>query len=187
MCTTKVQYTAVGTADKSLLVTLADQTAVVVMRMSSSIAEFRQQIYYGPPLCARDVSPRRSPLFFTHIKQLAAIIIALGFSFGLWFGVLNYTGRSPSYPYPAGMTYIGNGIYQLPDGTYTGDIPQGTDTSYWNNVVYPSGYPYGFSGGTMNNPLYYYNAITGAYGSLGEGEDEGRKQYQVTNYECIER
>jgi len=68
------------------------------------------------------------------------------------------------------MTYIGNGIYQLPDGTYTGNIPQGTDTSHWNNVVYPRGYPYGFSGGTMNNPMYYYNAITGAYGSLGGGE-----------------
>ncbi len=59
---------------------------------------------------------------------------------------------------------------QLPDGTYTGNIPQGTDTSHWNNVVYPRGYPYGFSGGTMNNPMYYYNAITGAYGSLGGGE-----------------
>jgi hypothetical protein len=143
------------------------------MRVSNSIAELQQQqIYLGPPLCARDVSPQHSSLFFAHIKQLAAIIIALGFSFGLWFGVLNYTATRPSYP--AGMTYIGNGIYQLPDGTYTGDIPQGTDTSSWNNVVYPNGYPYGYSGGTMNNPTDYYNAITGAYGSLGVSE--GGKQ-----------
>ena len=71
---------------------------------------------------------------------------------------------------PNHVTYIGNGIYQLADGTYTGNIPQGTDTSSWNNVVYPKGYPYGFSDGTMNNPMYYYNSITGAYGSLGEGE-----------------
>jgi hypothetical protein len=140
--------------------------------MSSSIAEFQQQqIYYGRPLYSRDANARYFPLFFARIRQLAAIIIALGFGFGLWFGVSNYTAPRPSYHYPAGMTYIGNGIYQLPDGTYTGDIPQGTDTSYWNNVVYPKGYPYGFSGGTMNNPTYFYNAITGAYGSLGGGED----------------
>ena len=145
------------------------------MRVSNSIAELQQQqIYLGPPLCARDVSSRHSSLFFAHIKQLAAIIIALGFSFGLWFGVLNYTAPRPGDPYPAGVTYIGNGIYQLPDGTYTGDIPQGTDTSSWNNVVYPNGYPYGYSGGTMNDPTYYYNPITGAYGSLGGGE--GGKQ-----------
>ncbi len=145
------------------------------MRVSNAIAELQQQqIYLWPPLCARDVSSRHSSLFFAHIKQLAAIIIALGFSFGLWFGVLNYTAPRPGDPYPAGVTYIGNGIYQLPDGTYTGDIPQGTDTSSWNNVVYPNGYPYGYSGGTMNDPTYYYNPITGAYGSLGGGE--GGKQ-----------
>lgn len=138
--------------------------------MTKSTATRTQQIHAGLPLWTRDVSPQHSPLFFAHIKQLAAIIIALGFGFGLWFGVLNYTAPRPSYPYPAGMTYIGNGIYQLPDGTYTGNIPQGTDTSDWNNVVYPSGYPYGFSGGTMNNPMYYYNPITGAYGSLEGGE-----------------
>ena len=98
------------------------------MRMSSSIAEFRQQqVYYEPLLCARDLSPQHAQLFFARIKQLAAIIIALGFGFGLWFGVSNYTAPGPSYPYPAGMTYIGNGIYQLPDGTYTGDTPQGTN------------------------------------------------------------
>jgi hypothetical protein len=144
------------------------------MKNSSSIVEFQQQQIYGWPLCSRDLNARRSLLFFARIKQLAAIIIALGFGFGLWFGVSNYTAPRPSYLYPAGMTYIGNGIYQLPDGTYTGDIPQGTDTSYWNNIVYPRGYPYGFSGGTMNNPMYYYNAITGAYGSLGAYE--GGKQ-----------
>jgi hypothetical protein len=37
----------------------------------------------------------------------------------------------------------------------------------------------------MNKPMYYYNVITGAYGSLEEGE--GGKQYQVTNYEGIQR
>jgi hypothetical protein len=141
------------------------------MRVSNSIVELRQQrVYYESLLCAPDVSAQHARLFFAHIKQLAAIIIALGFGFGLWFGVSNYTAPGPSYLYPAGITYVGNGIYQLPDGTYTGDIPQGTDTSSWNNVVYPKGYPYGFSGGTMNSPTYYYNSITGAYGSLGEGE-----------------
>jgi len=169
--------------DSRLLI--LDQTRVVVMRMSSSIAEFRQEIYYGPPLCARDPSPLQSWLFFAHIKQLAAIVIALGFGFGLWFGVSNYTAPRSSYPYPGGMTYIGNGIYQLPDGTYTGDIPPGTDTSYWNNVVYPIGYPYGFSGGTINNPMYYYNAITGACGSLEGGEDG--KQYLIAPQEFTER
>jgi hypothetical protein len=138
------------------------------MRVSNSIAELRQQrVYYESLLCAPDVSARHAPRFFAHVKQLAAII-ALGFGFGLWFGISNYTAPEPSYP--VGMTYIGNGIYQLADGTYTGNIPQGTDTSSWNNVVYPKGYPYGFSGGTMNNPMYYYNSISGACGSLGEGE-----------------
>ena len=139
--------------------------------------ELPQQTHRHPPLWRRDVISKRPPFFFTHVKQLAAIVIALGFGFGLWFGVLNYTAPRPSDQHPAGMTYIGNGIYQLPDGTYTGDIPQGTDTSYWNNIVYPSGYPYGFSGGTMNNPMYYYNLITGAYGSLGEGE--GLKEHRT--------
>jgi hypothetical protein len=128
----------------------------------------------SPPRWRPYVISQRGPSFFADVKQLGAIIVALGFLFWVWFGVSNYTAPRPSYEYPAGMTYIGNGIYQLPDGTYTGNIPQGTDTSYWNNVVYPSGFPYGFSGGTMNNPTHYYNAITGAYGSLGGGE--GGKQ-----------
>ena len=139
--------------------------------------ELPQQTDRHPPLWRPDVIFKRPSFFFTHVKQLAAIIVALGFLFWVWFAVLNYTAPRPSYPYPAGMTYIGNGIYQLADGTYTGYIPQGTDTSYWNNIVYPSGYPYGFSGGTMNNPMYYYNLITGAYGSLGEGE--GLKEHRT--------
>jgi hypothetical protein len=61
------------------------------MRMSSSIAEFRQQVYYEPLLCARDLSPQHAQLFLARIKQLSAIIIGLGFGFGLWFGVSNYT------------------------------------------------------------------------------------------------
>ena len=130
-------------------------------------SEPRQQLW------TEHVIPHRFPLPFTHVKEVTAIIAVLAFLFGLWFGISNYTAPGPSYPYPAGMTYIGNGIYQLADGTYTGNIPQGTDTSSWNNVVYPRGYPYGFPGGTMNNPMYYYNPITGAYGSLG---GEGGKQ-----------
>src|SRR5215470_10147709 len=122
------------------------------------------------PLWRLDVISQRPLSFFTHVKQLGAIIVVLGFLFWLCFGVSDYTAPRSSDLYPAGMTYIGNGIYQLPDGTYTGDIPQGTDTSYWNDVVYPKGYPYGFSGGTMNNPTYYYNVISGAYGSLEGGQ-----------------
>src|SRR5260370_33540115 len=120
--------------------------------MTKSAATLTQQIPAGLPRWTRDVSPQHSPLFFAHIKQLAAIIIALGFGFGLWIGVLNYTAPRPSDPYPAGMTYIGNGIYQLPDGTDTGDIPQGTETSSWNILVYPMGSPYVFFGGPMNHP-----------------------------------
>ncbi len=96
--------------------------------MTKSTATLTQQNHAGLPLWIRDVSPQHSPLFFAHIKQLAGIIIALGFGFGLWFGVLNYTAPR------AGMTYIGNGIYQLPDGTYTGNIPQEEEAKAGNNI-----------------------------------------------------
>lgn len=144
------------------------------MKISRSIAEFpRQEIYCRPPPPrARHVLPQHSRFCFAHIRQLPAIALALGFGFGLWFVISNYTEPAPSYTYSAGMTYVGNGIYQMPDGTYTGDIPQGTDTSTWNDVVYPIGYPYGFCGGTMDNPRYYHNVVTGAYGSVGGGKDE---------------
>lgn len=142
------------------------------MQISRSIADFpRQEIYSRPPLCTRRVVPQHSRFLFAHIKQLPGIALALGFGFGLWLVISNYTAPAPSYTYFAGMTYVGNGIYQMPDGTYTGDIPQGTDTSNWNDVVYPIGYPYGFCGGTMDNPTYYYNVVTGAYGSLQQNED----------------
>jgi hypothetical protein len=40
-----------------------------------------------------------TPFLFTHVKRVATIIAALGFLFGLWFGVSTYHGPRPSYPY----------------------------------------------------------------------------------------
>jgi hypothetical protein len=51
------------------------------------------------PLWTRDVISKRPPLLFAHVKQLAAIIAALGILFGLWFGVSTYPAPRTSYPY----------------------------------------------------------------------------------------
>ena len=53
-----------------------------------------------PPLWTRDVISQRPRFLFTHVKQLAAIITALGCLFAaLWFGVSTYHAPRPSYPY----------------------------------------------------------------------------------------
>src|SRR5438046_9531037 len=103
--------------------------------MTKSTATLTQQNHAGLPLWIREVSPQHSPLFFAHIKQLAGIIIALGFGFGLWVGDLKYTAPR------AGLAYIGNGIYHLPEGTSPGNSPQGLDSRQWNNVVIPRASP----------------------------------------------
>jgi hypothetical protein len=69
------------------------------VRVSNSIAELRQQIHGDPPLRTRELNSQRPPFFFTPIKQLAAIIAALTFLFGLWFGLSTYHTPRPSYPY----------------------------------------------------------------------------------------
>src|SRR5437763_8221062 len=61
--------------------------------------ELQQQIHHDPPLWPRDVISQRPRFLSTHIKQLAAVIVALIFLFGLWFGVLTYQTPRPSYPY----------------------------------------------------------------------------------------
>ena len=61
--------------------------------------ELLQQIHDDPPLRTRDVISQRPPFPFIHVKQLAAVIAALGCLFGLWFGVSTYHTPRPSYPY----------------------------------------------------------------------------------------
>jgi len=61
--------------------------------------EFQQQIHHDPLLWTRDVISQSRPFFLTHVKQLAAIIAALAFLFGLWIGVSTYHTPRPSYPY----------------------------------------------------------------------------------------
>jgi hypothetical protein len=61
--------------------------------------ELRQQIHDDLPLWRRDVISQRPPSFFTYVKPLAAIVVALGFLFWLWFGVSTYHVPRPSYPY----------------------------------------------------------------------------------------
>ena len=58
-----------------------------------------QQIHHHPPLRTRDVISQRPLFLLTLVKQLAAIIAALTFLFGLWFGVSTYHTPRPSYPY----------------------------------------------------------------------------------------
>jgi hypothetical protein len=62
--------------------------------------ELREQIYRHPRLWRRDViSQRPRPSSLTHVKKLAAIIVALAFVLCLWFGVSTYQGPRASYPY----------------------------------------------------------------------------------------
>jgi hypothetical protein len=61
--------------------------------------ELLQQMRHDPPLRTRDVISQRPPFHSAHVKQLAAIIAALTFLFGLWFGVSTYRTPRPSYPY----------------------------------------------------------------------------------------
>ena len=61
--------------------------------------ELLQQIHHDPPLRTRDVISQRPLFLLTLVKQLAAIIAALTFLFGLWFGVSTYHTPRPSYPY----------------------------------------------------------------------------------------
>jgi hypothetical protein len=62
-------------------------------------AELRQQVHDDLRLWRRDIISQRPPSFFTHVKQLAAIIVALGFLFWLWFGVSTHYAPRANYPY----------------------------------------------------------------------------------------
>ena len=72
---------------------------MAVPHQIQTYTEFQQQIHHDPPLWARDIISQRPRFLFTHVKQLAAIIAALTFLFGLWFGVSTYSAPRPSYPY----------------------------------------------------------------------------------------
>jgi hypothetical protein len=52
-----------------------------------------------PSLRRRDVISQRPPSSFAHVKKLAAIVVALGFLFWLWFGVSTHYAPRASYPY----------------------------------------------------------------------------------------
>ena len=61
--------------------------------------ELLQQIHHRPPLLTQDVVSQRPLFLLTLVKQLAVIVAALTFLFGLWFGVSTYHTPRPSYPY----------------------------------------------------------------------------------------
>ena len=61
--------------------------------------ELLQQIHHDPPLRIRNVISKRPPFLLTLVRQLAVIIAALTFLFGLSFGVSTYHTPRPSYPY----------------------------------------------------------------------------------------
>jgi len=66
----------------------------------STYAELQQQICRHPQLWRPDVMSQRSRFSsLTHVKKLAAIIVALGFVLCLWFGVSTYQAPRASYPY----------------------------------------------------------------------------------------
>ena len=68
-------------------------------RQIHTYPELRQQIHHNLSLWRRDVISQRPPSFFSYVKQLAAIIVALGFLFWLWFAVSTYHAPRASYPY----------------------------------------------------------------------------------------
>jgi hypothetical protein len=67
--------------------------------MTQSTATLTQQSYDCLPLWRWSVTHQQSPFIFTHAKQLAAVMAALGILFGLWFGIATYHAPRPSYPY----------------------------------------------------------------------------------------
>jgi hypothetical protein len=64
-----------------------------------SHTELREQIYRYPRLWRRDVISQRPHPSSTHARNLAAVIVVLGFVFCLWFGVSTYRAPLASYPY----------------------------------------------------------------------------------------
>ena len=89
-----------GTLDKPSPITLESFTKPIAMSPQiHSYTALQQQVHHYPPPWTRDVIPQRPRFLFTHVKQLAAIIAALTFLFGLWFGVSMYHAPRPSYPY----------------------------------------------------------------------------------------
>jgi hypothetical protein len=72
---------------------------IAMSHQTHTYPELRQKIHDDLPLWTRDVISQRPPSFFTHVKQVAAIIVALGFLFWLWFGVSTYHPPRASYPY----------------------------------------------------------------------------------------
>jgi hypothetical protein len=89
-----------GQLDKPIRVVLeCFPNPIAASHQIHTYTEFRQQIYHDPRLWRRDVIAHRLPSFFTHVKQLAAIIVVLGILFWPWFGVLAYHAPGPTYRY----------------------------------------------------------------------------------------
>jgi len=89
-----------GTLDKPSPVTLESFTKPIAMSPQiHSYTALQQQVHHYPPPWTRDVIPQRPRFLLTHVKQLAAIIAALTFLFGLWFGVSTYHAPRQTYPY----------------------------------------------------------------------------------------
>jgi hypothetical protein len=73
---------------------------MAVSHQIHTYTELRQQTHDDPLLWTGDVIFQRPRFLFTHVRQLAAIIAALGCLFAaLWFGVSTYHAPRPSYPY----------------------------------------------------------------------------------------
>jgi hypothetical protein len=61
--------------------------------------ELRSQIHGNLPQWTRNVISQRPPFLFTHVKELAAIVVLGCLFVWLWFGVSAYHTPRPSYPY----------------------------------------------------------------------------------------
>ncbi|PYM10259.1 MAG: hypothetical protein DMF15_02685 [Verrucomicrobia bacterium] len=72
---------------------------IAVPHQIHTYTELLQQIHHDPPLRIRNVISKRPPFLLTLVRQLAVIIAALTFLFGLSFGVSTYYAPRPSYPY----------------------------------------------------------------------------------------
>ena len=89
-----------GKLDKPFRVVLESfPKPIAACHQIHTYTKLRQQIYHDAPLWRRDAISQRRQSFLTHVKQLAAIIVALGLLVWLWSSVSPYHAPPASHRY----------------------------------------------------------------------------------------